>query len=137
MSQIFLAPIRLGPGILPAATNSVNLLALIPIYIAASKRLKPRRGIGRMANRAVERDTVKTPCRPKMLPSLATAAKISESNVRFSVMRILYRTQKFDPLTNSKYSWWTILQHREERSRRASIKPGAPIVGYASRQPGR
>src|SRR5690242_15961451 len=54
-SQIFRVSIRLGRGIRPSRTNSSNLLADMPRYIAASSRDNPRRGIGRTAESAVER----------------------------------------------------------------------------------
>ena len=44
-----------GPGIRPSRTSSSNLLAEMPMYIAASSRERPRRGIGRTEERAAER----------------------------------------------------------------------------------
>src|SRR5271169_2649784 len=46
---------RFGPGIRPSRTSSSNLLADMPRYIAASSRDNPRRGIGRTAERPVDR----------------------------------------------------------------------------------
>src|SRR5262245_33590049 len=52
MSQILRASILIGAGILPSATISSNLAAEIPMYIAASSRDRPRRGSGRISERA-------------------------------------------------------------------------------------
>src|SRR5580698_1330106 len=54
-SHSFLRSMRLGPGIRPSLTSSSNLLADIPMYIAASSRERPRRAIGRTAEGEVER----------------------------------------------------------------------------------
>src|ERR1700730_17421336 len=52
ISQTLRASICTGPGILPSATISSNFAAEMPMYIAASSRDKPRRGSGRVSERA-------------------------------------------------------------------------------------
>jgi len=52
ISQSFRPSIFTGFGILPSATNSSNLLAEMPTYIAASVLDRPRRGTGRTSDRA-------------------------------------------------------------------------------------
>src|SRR5215471_6550259 len=56
MSQTFRPSIRFGEGIRPSATIRSNLVGEMPMYIAASSRESPRRGMGRTAERFVERD---------------------------------------------------------------------------------
>jgi hypothetical protein len=52
MSQILRPSTLTGAGILPSATISANFAAEMPMYIAASSRDKPRRGSGRISERA-------------------------------------------------------------------------------------
>ena len=52
MSHTLRASILTAAGILPSVTISSNLAAEIPMYIAASSRERPRRGTGRISERA-------------------------------------------------------------------------------------
>src|SRR5262249_20463159 len=52
MSHTLRASILTGAGILPSATISSNFAAETPMYIAASSRDRPRRGSGRISERA-------------------------------------------------------------------------------------
>src|SRR6516165_11698638 len=52
ISQTLRASILTGVGILPSATISSNFAAETPMYIAASSRDRPRRGSGRISERA-------------------------------------------------------------------------------------
>src|SRR5262249_17725640 len=51
-SQTLRPSMRRGPGIRPYNTNWSNLAGEMPMYIAASSRDRPRRGTGRISERA-------------------------------------------------------------------------------------
>src|SRR5262249_5588368 len=61
-SHTLRASIRFGPGIRPSRTSSSNLVAEIPMYIAASSRERPRRGMGRTQDSTAERVMATTLC---------------------------------------------------------------------------